>query len=255
MTQPYSPSAFWFSKLRTARECLRRYRLEHIDGIKVDNRSLDMEFGTALNLGLDEILRGEGDGNSVFDLYWSTTSPDLPRFRYDHAALAKMAPIFFEKFIDQYMPHIKPVAIGERYFGKIGKHDFEGEFDLLCEYKGVLTVVDFKTASANYAKEKIVVEEQMPGYAELIRQKTGVLPAQRMFLVFVKDFNAPKIQKPLISPLTSMSQSDILSNIEATCDDLVSRKSFPKNTESCVRGSIICPHFDRCHKGVKNERS
>jgi hypothetical protein len=247
----YSPNAFWFSKIRDARTCMHMYKLKHIDGVKIESRSLDMEFGTALNLGLDAIVKQQGDGLSVFEMYWNSTPRTLPRSRFDWEALAKMGPEFLRKFRERHAKHYEPILVGERLFGKLGKHAFEGEPDFYGYYKGKRTVIDFKTSKDNYAPEKIICDEQLPGYAALIEQQYGLLPEQKMYQVFVKGYSGAKIQEPLISQLTSIRQCEILSNIEATCDDLSKRKVFPKNTENCVRGSIICPYFEKCHgKGV-----
>lgn len=254
MKKPYSPNAFWFSKIKVFRACPYMYKLQFIDGVQLERRSLDTEFGTAVNLGLDAILRGEGDGTEPFDMYWETTDRNLTRFRYNWEAFAQMGPAFLRKFREREAKHYEPTLIGERLYGKIGKHAFEGEPDFYGKYKGKLTVIDFKTSGKNYPSAKIVSDEQMVGYAALLEQNGHKAPEQTMFQVFVKDFNAPKLQKPLISELTSQKKYDILLNIEHTCDDIASRKVFPKNPDAYFMGEFVSPYHELAFgKGVEDE--
>jgi hypothetical protein len=254
MKEPYSPNAFWFSKLRVYRQCPYLYKLQFIDGVKLETRSLDTEFGTAINLGLDAIIKQESDGQSVFQLYWETTPRDLTRFRYDWEAFAKMGPELLRKFRDKQAKHYEPILVGERIYGKVGKHDFEGEPDFYGKYKGKLTVIDFKTSAKNYPAQKIVSDEQMVGYAHLLEQNGHKPAEQTMYQVLVKDFNAPKLQNPIICELTSSRKYQILSNIEATCDEIAARTVFTKNPDAYFMGENVSPYFEHAFGGVKNER-
>lgn len=251
MQEPYNPKAFWFSKIRVYRQCPYLYKLQFIDGVKLESRSLDTEFGTAINLGLDAILREESDGVSVFELYWETTARNLTRFRFDWEAFAKMGPTLLRKFREREAKHYTPIILGERLFGKIGKHAFEGEPDFYGKYKGVLSVIDFKTSTKNYPKERIISDEQTVGYAHLLEQNGHTPPQQTMYQVLKKDFDAPSLQKAIICPLTSDRKYQILSNIEHTCDEIVSRKVFTKNPDAYFVGENVSAYFELAFGGVK----
>jgi hypothetical protein len=252
MKQAYSPDAFWFSKIKVYRACPYLYKLQFIDGIKLERRSLDTEFGTALNLGLDAILRGEGDGLDVFNMFWEATDRDLQRFRFDWEALAKMGPSMLSKFREREAKHYEPIIIGERMYGKIGAHKFEGEPDFYGKYKGKLTVIDFKTSAKNYPYEKVISDEQMVGYAALLEQNGHAPAEQTMYQVFKKDFNAPSLQKAIICPLTADRKYEILLNIEQTCDEIASRKVFTKNPDAYFMGDIVNPYHELTFgKGVE----
>lgn len=248
---PYAKDAFWFSKLKVYRQCPYLYKLQFIDGIKLDSRSLDTEFGTALNLGLDAIIKEEGDGQDIFEMYWETTPRDLTRFRFDWETFAAMGPELLRKFREKEAKHYKPIIVGERLYGKVGKHLFEGEPDFYGTYKGKLTVIDFKTSAKNYPAEKIISDEQMVGYAHLLEQNGHKPAEQTMYQVFKKDYKAPSLQNPIIFPLTDVRKCTILENIEHTCDEIVSRKVFTKNPDAYFMGDIVSPYFEMAFgKGV-----
>lgn len=246
MRQPYDPSHFWYSKLNDARFCLRYFQLKHIDRIPMHDTSLDLEFGTAVNNGLNAILRGENDGLFDFDLYWHGVSPELPQSRFNWETLEAMGHVLLRKFRDGHAKHFEPYDVGKRLYGSIGPHPFEGEPDFWGLYKGEPTVLDFKTSAGNYPEEKLACSEQLSTYAHLIEQAYGQKPTRKGYFVLVKDYKEPKIQRPLVSELTEPAESNILSNIVETCDDLKARKSFPMNTSNCVRGKIVCPFFEKC---------
>jgi len=248
---PYNPEAFWFSKLNDYRTCPKLYEAKHIHGIVPEEKGLDSEFGSALHYGIAECLSGR-DGVEGFQMYWSTVDKRLRKFKFGPDALEKMGPIFIERFARLHAKHFKPFRIEERIYTKFDQHLVEGTPDFLGEYKGVPSIVDFKTSSAKYAKEKIECEEQLSAYGEMSARELGYTPEQRVYVVFVKDFNDPSIQI-LKSELTYVVRSSTLENMKATIEEIKARKQYPMNTLSCVRGSIVCPNFANCWRS--NEQS
>jgi hypothetical protein len=251
MREPYAPGAFWFSKLSDARQCLRLYKYKHIDGLAGDEANGDLAFGSAMHLGINDVLKG-GDGLRIFAIYWESVK-GLQFGRFSHEELKSMGEVFLVRFKRLHAKHYEPFQMEERVYGKMGPHEFEGTPDFLGKYKGRKAVVDFKTAGYKYDKRKILCDEQMPGYAALAEKELGFKPEIAVYCVFVKDRTAPSIQVLEIE-LTEQRQYDILSNIIETCEDLEGRKVFPMNTSNCIRGSIVCPFFEKCHgKGVKQD--
>lgn len=247
--EAYSPKAFWFSKINDYRTCPAYYKAKHVDGISFEEKSLDSEFGTALHLGLNDILNG-GTGTEIFDMYWNSVDPGLRKFKFDHKCLAYNGGVFLERFKRLHAKHFKPFKMEERIFTQFGEHEVEGTPDYLGDYKDIPSVVDFKTSSSKYEAGKILCEEQLSSYSAMALQKLGYEAKQRVYMVFVKDFKEPSIQV-LKSELTSAVRSSTIGNVVATIDEIKSRKEFTKNTLSCVRGSLVCPNFQRCWGGAK----
>lgn len=243
--EAYNSKAYWFSKINDSRTCLAYYKAKHIDGVVQESKSLDSEFGTALHLGINEILQG-GDGEEIFKLYWdSVEGQDLKRFKFDWRCLKFNGEVFLSRFKRLHAKHFVPHKMEERIFTKYGPHLVEGTPDYLGDYKGIPSIVDFKTASSKYDASKIECEEQLSLYADMAVKELGYEPKQRVYMVFVKDFKEPSIQI-LKSELTSVVRSSTIDNVVSTIEDLNGRKEFPKNPLSCVRGTRVCPNFERC---------
>lgn len=242
-------NTYSFSKISTAQVCLERYRLEWIEGIKAKDQSGTMMFGTAVHLALAEYFQG-GDGICHFTTLWDNLDPSKFVWEdYNHKYLRELGPRLLGKFEKAYLKHIKPIIIEERQFGVLGGFKYEGTPDLVCEFKGVPTVVDFKTSRYRYDEEKILLADQLIGYAHLLKQNNIYNPKQIMYVVFCKQTES--VQKPLIKELTDEFYQAKIKHIAAWIKEIESRKTFPKNPRSCMMGKFICPHFERCNGKLK----
>lgn len=239
---------FSFSALSDYLTCPKLYKLKHLDKALLEDKSLDTECGTALHLGVNDILSGEGDGTEVALMYWdSLKHEELKKFSYDADQLRRCLEVWLAKFTKFYAKDFEPVAMEQRMYGQIGGHPYQGTADFVGKYKGVPSIVDFKTSSQRYDKRKVVTDDQMPGYDKLARDCIGFNAEQKVYLVFVKDRNEPSIQKPIIRELTEYERSSTIERMKAQMDDVQSRSNWYQNTRSCLRGSITCPAFEKCH--------
>jgi hypothetical protein len=246
--EAYKPSSFWYSKINDFRRCPQYYKRRHIDGDKVDEKSGDLEFGTAMHLGLNEILSG-GDGAGLFNVYWDSVKGQGLEFgRNDWAALKEIAEVLLARFERLHAKHLKPFQMEERIFGKISGHDFEGTPDFLGSYKDVPSVVDFKTAGYRYDKFKIRCDDQMAAYAHLAKEVHGFEAKQKVYIVLIKDPKAPSIQV-VQEDLTSSIISDTITNVADTCETIKNTQRFYKNPAGCVIGGRVCPYFQSCFPG------
>lgn len=251
--KPYAKNSFWFSKLSDALTCPQKYKLKYIDEIPPDEvPSGDMHFGTALHTALHSEFEDD-TGLLTFHMYWDSINPDKcewGRFKYDD--LRYQGEILINKFIKNHKKHFKPLYMEQRLFGKIGKHKFEGTPDFIGEYKGNLTLVDWKTSGYRYDKDKIYNAEQLMGYVYLAQKEYGIKIDQIMYLTFVKG-TVPSVQNPIILKLTDDMLNNTIKNIESIIEDLTARQFFPKNSRSCSFGKVKCPYFERCWKNDKKD--
>lgn len=243
-----------FSAMTDYLTCPQYYKLKHLDKVLPHEASLDTECGTALHLGVNDILSGDGDGIEVALMYWdSLKHAELKKFSYDADQLRRCLEVWIAKFKKFYAKDFEPHVMEERMYGQIGGHAYQGTADFIGKYKGVPSIVDFKTSSQRYDKRKVITDDQMPGYDKLARDCVGYNAEQKVYLVFVKDRNEPSIQKPIIELLTEHCRSASIERVKAQIEDVAARTSFFKNTRSCIRGSIVCSAFEKCHgKGVEN---
>lgn len=250
--EAYNPKAFWYSKINDYRTCPTLYKVKHIDGVKLDSRSLDMEFGTAIHLAVNDILLGN-EGVELFDLYWdSIKNEDLPKSRFDWKCLQYNAHKLLPRFARLHAKHFLPHAMEERIFTEFKGHLVEGTPDFLGDYKNIPSIVDFKTAGARYDEKKIIAEDQLSSYAAMAIKKLGYTPKQRVYVVFIKHYTDPSIQI-LKSPLTDDAILCITNNMTDTIEEIKSRTVFTRNVSNCVRGNMICPNFAGCWGTEGNE--
>src|SRR5690606_27931423 len=134
------------------------------------------------------------DGEETFSLYWNSyQDADLRYTRFKFDDLNDIGLKLIARFARLHAKHFTPFKMEERLFGKIGEFDIEGTPDFLGDFKGVPSIVDFKTSSKKYHKSRIISDEQMMLYAALSNQCLQYLPKQRIYYVFVKD-TTPSIQ-------------------------------------------------------------
>lgn len=247
----YREGAYWFSKLSDSRRCLKYYELKHILKTPIEEQtSADLEFGTAIHAGLHDILTG-GDGVETFLFHWDLVQAQNAQYsRCGWKELQELGVTLLNRFISRYAKKFKVFKAEERIFAEIQGIPLEGTPDCIAEYEGVPSIIDFKTSSQPYNKLQVLCEEQLSGYAALAKAAYGYVAKQRLYIIFVKNPKAPRIQV-IKATLLEQTLFDTVYNIVITCRDLQERKSFPKNPQGCIKGSFVCPYFETCHGALK----
>lgn len=236
-----------YSTLGDYNKCPKYYELKHL--LKLDDgsdKSGDMAFGTALHLAIQDLFEG-GNGHDVFNVFWeAATNKELEYTRYKHDELAE----FGKEFIDLFVPKMsmfKPLHLEQKLMMPVtAEYGFSGTADFLGEFKGVKSVVDWKTSALPYTGYKIRCNEQMYGYAELAYNQLQFEAEQAVYVVFIKDHKNPRIQVK-VTPLTREKVTKKLDNIKAICHDIHNRTTYHKNSSQCVIGSRVCRFFNTCH--------
>ena len=178
-----------YSQLNEFISCPMSYKRRYIDGIKDEEKSSALEYGTAIHLAIKTHFEG-GDGLGVFNLYWdSLKDTPMKYWRHGWSDLRNLAnqsflPNFFrlhaKKYVNTKQEELLEAPLSD---GTV----IEGTFDMCAEYDGVLTLSDWKTASKEYKKDKIIKNPQMYMYAHMYKHKYGELPKQIQYKVLRKD--------------------------------------------------------------------
>lgn len=240
-------NTFSYSKISTAQMCYEKYKLQWILDITAEGlKSSDLAFGTALHTGVAAYLYGN-EGIDVFTKAWQALDlREYQWYEFDWDAYYEIGCTLLEKFNKYHKKHYKPVLIEERQYGLIGAVKYEGTPDFVGEYKGVPSLIDFKTTKYRYEKSKIEVADQLYSYCHLLIQNNVYTPKQIILLPFCK--TTMSIQDPLIKSVTKESIHDKVENMKLWIGDLQKRTIFPQNHNSCILGKRKCEFFDRCHK-------
>jgi hypothetical protein len=234
-----------YSALNAAQRCLQLYKYQYLDKLpQPAPESGDMAFGTAMHAGVQALLEN-ADGISVFTLYWdSEKDKDLAYGRFKWVELREIGIKLLTRFERLHKKKFKPVSIETRLYSHLGGYRVEGTPDFIGYVDEAPSVVDFKTSGSVYNKDKIVCSEQMYLYAYMAKQELQFPATQLVYYVFCK---AEERIQVITYELTEEKLKAMLNNIVMQCDELVNRKAFPKNRNSCLMGSIKCPYWSECY--------
>lgn len=177
-----------YSMIQDFLTCPKAFYDRHILGKIKLQRSSALEYGTALHLGIRTILDGE-DGVEPFIMYWDSLKDTHMQY-YEHSwknlrelAVDNFLPNFKSRHSKKFSNYSQELQMST---GFLDKHSIKGTADFFGSYEGIPTVVDWKTSSRAYRKNKIEVNLQLYVYAKLIKETQGITPKQIMYKVFNK---------------------------------------------------------------------
>jgi hypothetical protein len=243
-------NSYSYSQLSAAYRCNQYFKLLYVDRLKPPQAKSDaLHFGSSMHSAIEEYLTHGSNIIDSFHAYWSIEADKIEFGRYSRSEHENMAEILLTRFERKYAKKIKVHQQEVRLFGNISEGiRIEGTPDLLGDYEGVPSVIDFKTSASRYPKEKVFLGEQMPLYAHLAKQN-GYNPTQVVYIIFVKG------QTPGIQVLTFELKSDyidkVLANVRQQCENLEvirANNSWTRNTNSCLMGERKCDFFNECWK-------
>lgn len=243
--------SFSYSQLSTALRCNKLWQYLFIDKLGQES-SMDMDFGTSLHCGLNEVLEG-GSGDSFMSCWESYDhSTWAKKGRYSYQELAEMGQTFISRFKRLHAPHLK-LTYGEKRLHGFSPNGvrLEGTPDFVGVYRGLTTVEDFKTASSRYPEGKAAASDQLYLYAYLVQQAYGIKVEQLGYRVFIKA-KEPSIQMQHM-PLDQEILAQRILNIEAHCKKLSQNESNLPNYNACFDYNRPCIYFSLCHNKLKLE--
>lgn len=177
-----------FSMIDSFLTCPKCYYKRYVLGKEDSVKSSATEFGSALHAAIRAHFE-EGDPYIVFNMYWDSLK-DIPMviYRYGWQELRDLANNkFLPNFIRLHSKDFQNYKLEETIeMPLLGSHTLQGTFDLCGDYKGELTLTDWKTSSNDYKPSKIHRNHQPYVYSALYQYKYGVLPKRVMYKTFVK---------------------------------------------------------------------
>lgn len=237
-------SSHRYSGIETAYRCLRKYKLDYIDKLPQEGpASIELGFGTGIHSAIQASLEGD-DAQGCFKLYWGSLKPDFKHeeFRYKDYYFKGLE--FLRKFDKLHKPHLTPQHLEVTLKGNIQGYEFEGTPDFVGLYKGVPSIIDWKTSQNAYLREKLLTNPQLPLYAELAKQVHGFEAKQIVYMVFVKSSTSTQV---IVEPLTKSLLTQALGSVINMTRVLESEKSYPQNFTACIMGSRVCNRYKNCY--------
>lgn len=237
----------------SAVRCMRLYKLIYVDRLKTDtDMSGDMLFGSALHSAINSSITGTDDPGEVFRSFWGSyrDKTNIEYGRHAWPQLHDLGSEFVRKFIKMHAEHYKPTLTEERLYGKYLDIAFEGTPDFYGEYKGKLSLRDFKTSGYNYPKERADISVQLYLYAYLLGLKGHKIDTLG-YTVFNKGTGS-------IQDLTwDFKEEDMKVVLNSMVDyvKVFSSKEheFPQNRNACLDYGRRCQYFDVCNSKEKKQ--
>lgn len=242
-----SKLSFSNSMLSAAYRCGQYFKLLYVDKLKPTKtqKSADLVFGSSVHFAIEEHYEGSNILDA-FHMYWDTEAPNLEYGRYKREELERIAEILLERFVRLHAKNIVIKEQEQRLYTKIDDISLEGTPDVLGEYKGVPSIIDFKTSGYRYPKEKITIDPQMQLYHYLAKAN-GFTAEQLVYIVFIKA-KEPSIQV-LTSPVNNELIDKTMMNVVKQCKDIemkLENNIWTYNTQSCMIGGRKCDYFEKC---------
>ncbi len=253
MSKSYS-----YSQLQSAYRCNKLYKYLYIDKLDSGAKPNDaLVFGSSMHFALEEFLLHNANPVESFRIYWDSEASKIEFGRFKRKELEVMAEILLDRFRRLHAKKIEVNQMEQRLYGTVSKEPgairLEGTPDVLGSFDGTPSVIDFKTSSYRYDKEKAYLNEQMYLYAHLAKQN-GFEALQVVYIVFIKG-KEPSIQT-IKRTITPEHMSKVLANIKNQCDTLeVVEKNglWSANTNSCIQSGRKCDFYNKCWEGYENE--
>lgn len=166
--------------------CPEQYRLYYVENLRPAVKSASLEFGQAIHQSLARFFQRTGDAISTFLDIWETWREVELRYAYRETweKLQERGQGLLAEFVLTNWPVLSCVEASEQKFElAISNLDvpFVGVIDLVAKVDGVVSVIDFKTASAAYQDFEVEMSDQLTAY-QLARPEAK----QSVFCVFVK---------------------------------------------------------------------
>ncbi len=221
-----------YSMLQSFLDCPLGFKRRYIDKIEDTEKSSALEYGQAVHAAIRSHFEG-GDGIEVFRIYWdSLKDTEMKYYRHGWAELRNLAMTqFLPNFFRLHAKHYAVTCMEETHTMEFCGHTVQGTWDMVSEYDGVLSVSDWKTASAPYKSDKILKSPQMWLYAMLYRDKYGKLPQQLIYKVFNKGSGSIQTLK------TEVTEEKLENHKESVCNVI-------KTMAHCIENNNWFHRFD-----------
>lgn len=243
-----------YSAIADYYKCPRYYQLRHILQIQpVVTPSSALKFGTAIHAGVESYFKQE-NGVDTFEAFWEAErGKDLVYYGGETwDSLLADGKVLLNKFDKYHLRHLEPAYIEQKLSGTLGPIKLEGTVDFAGKYKGINSIVDFKTSGKPYNVDKLITNEQMFIYGHMLEQKQGFKAEQHIYIVFKKSrWSQDAGIQVLARPVNTISKTSSLNNVKEVAQQMSDTTCFTMNKNSCSMGTYRCDFWDHCYKEDK----
>lgn len=160
---------FSYTRIQKYLTCPEQYRLYYVERLRAKQESASLVFGATVHLALAEFFRHGLEPVETFDREWQAIREVQLRYskRISWQSLAETGRQLLEKFAQEETRKItKVIAVEQVFEFYLSGLDlpFVTVLDLVAEVKGKRTLVEFKTAAADFERFEIELLDQATAY-------------------------------------------------------------------------------------------
>jgi len=158
-----------YSRIERYLRCPEQYRLYYVEKLRAKVESASLVFGAMVHLALAQLFRQGDDPVETFKREWKAMREIELRYSRKETwqSLADKGEKLLAKFCREEAPKIGKVISVETVF-ELGLSNldlpFIGITDLIAEMEGKRTLVEFKTAAADYEDYEVALLDQLTAY-------------------------------------------------------------------------------------------
>lgn len=255
-----------YSHMMDYLKCPEYYNLKYIEKVEQPEiASSALDFGTCIHMGIETYLNGD-DGEEVFEALWTAReSKDMTYYgTHSWQFLGEVGIVMMQRFKRLHLKHFEPQYIEQQMSAEFEpgcRKGVTGTVDFLGTYKGIKSVVDWKTSAEAYTRDRLVAGPQMYGYNFMARETLKFIPEQHVYVVFCKPRQRTKMievaKETKISVITKkVTKSEVDSmmlEIRKLAEIIEEDRKPIKNFKSCLyKDKYRCDFWERCY-GADNK--
>jgi RecB family exonuclease len=158
-----------FSRMNRYLHCPEQYRLYYVERLRPRVLAAALVFGQVVHVALSSYFRDGEDPVSVFDELWNSSKTTELAYKtresWDGLRTAGLA--LLAKFVQEERPKVTNIQASERRF-ELAIDGLTvpliGAVDLVADFDGKPTVIDFKTAASAYDDHEAALSDQLTAY-------------------------------------------------------------------------------------------
>lgn len=157
------------SRINRFLHCPEQYRLYYVENVRPKTPDATLLFGRTIHQALEALFRNGTDPVTAFADAWDPLEDTSIRYksRESWEILNAKGIALLEKFVADELTRIGEVRTVEKSFElSITGFDspFLGVIDLIADFDGTPTVIDFKTSASAYAAHEVALSDQLTAY-------------------------------------------------------------------------------------------
>ncbi len=220
-----------YSRINRYLTCPEQYRLYYLERLRPKVESAGLVFGALVHVALADLFRNGVEPVQTFLHEWQ----NLKEVQLDYGkresweSLKAKGEKLLQKFLKEEAPKIRKVMGVERKFElAVTSLDqpFVGIVDLFSELGGQTTIVDFKTANADYEAHTVELSDQLTAYF------LGEPEAQQVALCVLVKTKEPRIEWH-VSKRDAGHLAEYLDKVSIVAGDIACGKFYKRPGKWC----------------------